>query len=416
MKKILIITLLGCLFLVGCGASKNATTSQTTTKEQEKIMEDTSATETEDSEDSSPAEIENSEDSSNIENEAVTDSSPYTYADMNVTMYAAEEAIVKDIPSNGGKRLGQLVLNQEVAVTGQCKENSWYRIDYNGKVGYVSNDYLVSEKIAVASENENNDVGVANGENENNDVNVANGDNENNAGTGNESTFEEVSKPPIPIFDDGTKEDIDWNQYSSGNGDDLDFNGSVTLPSGITISTLNKFNACGMDTSDGNSWMGDIYSDIVAQNYEIMADNFDAFNERYNGSVINVTNGKQIWWRSDYANITASIELRKCDDHYKIIIWGPYLNLEDAQARGWAGLDSHHVDQAEDALAVLLSAITPNCVELQKCIVYSLYEAPDGQEPIDANGNWTTIGDCQIKVDWNNCSYDKCIWTFQIKP
>ena len=416
MKKILIITLLGCLFLVGCGASKNATTSQTTTKEQEKIMEDTFATETEDSEDSSPAEIENSEDSSNIENEAVTDSSPYTYADMNVTMYAAEEAIVKDIPSNGGKRLGQLVLNQEVTVTGQCKENSWYRIDYNGKVGYVSNDYLVSEKIAVASENENNDVGVANGENENNDVNVANGDNENNAGTGNESTFEEVSKPPIPIFDDGTKEDIDWNQYSSGNGDDLDFNGSVTLPSGITISTLNKFNACGMDTSDGNSWMGDIYSDIVAQNYETMADNFDAFNERYNGSVINVTNGKQIWWRSDYANITASIELRKCDDHYKIIIWGPYLNLEDAQARGWAGLDSHHVDQAEDALAVLLSAITPNCVELQKCIVYSLYEAPDGQEPIDANGNWTTIGDCQIKVDWNNCSYDKCIWTFQIKP
>lgn len=45
MKKILIITLLGCLFLVGCGASKNATTSQTTTKEQEKIMEDASTTE-----------------------------------------------------------------------------------------------------------------------------------------------------------------------------------------------------------------------------------------------------------------------------------------------------------------------------------------------------------------------------------
>lgn len=83
----------------------------------------------------------------------------------------------------------------------------------------------MSEKIAVASVNENNDASVANG------------DNENNAGTGNESTFEETYKPPIPIFDDGTKEDIDWNQYSSG-----------------------------------NSWMGDIYSDIVAQNYEIMAD------------------------------------------------------------------------------------------------------------------------------------------------
>lgn len=70
----------------------------------------------------------------------------YTYTDMNKTMYAKSSVNVRDLPTSDGNKLGKLSEGAEVKVTGQCNETKWYQIEYDGKVGYVSNSYLTTEK------------------------------------------------------------------------------------------------------------------------------------------------------------------------------------------------------------------------------------------------------------------------------
>ena len=60
-------------------------------------------------------------------------------------MYAKSGVNVRDLPSTDGNKIGSLSASQSVTVTGQCNETSWYRIEYNGSIGYVRGNYLVSE-------------------------------------------------------------------------------------------------------------------------------------------------------------------------------------------------------------------------------------------------------------------------------
>lgn len=77
----------------------------------------------------------------------------YTYTDMSAIMYAKSAVNVRSLPSTDGTRLGTLVANQPVAVTGQCNETGWYRIQYGDGEAYVSNKYLVGEEqVAVQTE------------------------------------------------------------------------------------------------------------------------------------------------------------------------------------------------------------------------------------------------------------------------
>lgn len=73
----------------------------------------------------------------------------YTYTDLNQTMYAKQTVNVRDLPDQNGTKVGGLSTAQEVTVTGQCNETSWYRISYNGTEAYVSNNYLLTEKPVV---------------------------------------------------------------------------------------------------------------------------------------------------------------------------------------------------------------------------------------------------------------------------
>lgn len=75
----------------------------------------------------------------------------YTYTDMSAIMYAKSAVNVRSLPSTDGTRLGTLVANQPVAVTGQCNETGWYRIQYGDGEAYVSNKYLVSETVTTES-------------------------------------------------------------------------------------------------------------------------------------------------------------------------------------------------------------------------------------------------------------------------
>lgn len=95
-----------------------------------------------------------------VESTAV--STGYTYSELNQTMYAKSAVNVRDLPNTDGKKIGSLKASQEITVTGKCDQTGWYRFDWNGTAGYVSDKYIVSEKPAVntvASTGSNNTAG-----------------------------------------------------------------------------------------------------------------------------------------------------------------------------------------------------------------------------------------------------------------
>lgn len=72
---------------------------------------------------------------------------PYTYTDLDMTLYAQTSLRVRDQPSLDGNRIGGLYRNQKVKATGVCNETGWFRIDFFGCIGYASNDYLAEEPV-----------------------------------------------------------------------------------------------------------------------------------------------------------------------------------------------------------------------------------------------------------------------------
>lgn len=71
----------------------------------------------------------------------------YTFEDMEATKYAKSTVNVRSLPNTDGEKLGGLSTNDEVKVTGKCNETGWYRIEYSDSVAYVSDDYLVDNKV-----------------------------------------------------------------------------------------------------------------------------------------------------------------------------------------------------------------------------------------------------------------------------
>lgn len=66
---------------------------------------------------------------------------------LNTTMYSKGDVNVRKGPSTDYEKIGALTLNQEVKITGQSKSTGWYRIEFNGGEGYVSQNYLSNSKI-----------------------------------------------------------------------------------------------------------------------------------------------------------------------------------------------------------------------------------------------------------------------------
>lgn len=293
----------------------------------------------------------------------------YTYTDLNETMYAKQSVNVRSLPCKDGEKLGGLNLNDEVRVTGQCVETSWYRIEYNSGIGYVSNNYLAKEKTVTVSNNPENSPSVE----------------------------------PQPTTPQPT-------QPSSGSGDDLSFSGSLTLPSGITISTLNKFNYAGMVLDGNTSWLGDINSEVVGQNHSIMGQNFDKLNEKYPHSAINVVSSEKIWWRSNLSNATGALTIQKCNDHYKLIITSPCLDSNTAQAMGQVLIDKNFENMAQEALTTLLSAISSTPQEIKNMVCEDLF----GTTCIGET-TYTKVGDCSIKISYYNFKDGKFEVIYNIK-
>lgn len=75
----------------------------------------------------------------------------YTFEDMEATKYAKSTVNVRSLPTADGEKLGGLSTNDEVKVTGKCNETGWYRIEYSDSVAYVSDSYLVDNKVETKS-------------------------------------------------------------------------------------------------------------------------------------------------------------------------------------------------------------------------------------------------------------------------
>lgn len=142
MKKQLVMAMLSLsIFVVGCGNSSDAQNEESTVDSTEVAAEVTDIEETEAAEEVAQAE-EESETTEVTEDNGVTE--------MSATKYANCEVNVRSGASTEYEVIGTLKTNQEVTVTGQA-DTGWYRVDYNGKEGYVSNKCLANEKVAVSS-------------------------------------------------------------------------------------------------------------------------------------------------------------------------------------------------------------------------------------------------------------------------
>lgn len=185
-KRILAILLVVSMLatLTACGNTGTETNNEMeTTESSESVVESTQTEITEaeepkeeESVESTEIETVESEDTETLEMESieavsesesvVEESAPqYTYTDLSNTMYAQSSVNVRTQPSTDGEKVGSLFTNQEVTVTGQCNETSWYRISYNGSEAYVSNKYLGDSKIEVQQPAQNTQTSDNSGDN-----------------------------------------------------------------------------------------------------------------------------------------------------------------------------------------------------------------------------------------------------------
>lgn len=91
------------------------------------------------------------------------ESAQYTFTDMDAIKYEKSSVNVRSLPDKSGDKLGGLNTNDEVNITGQCNETGWFRFEYKGDVAYVSNDYVVDEKVAEQPATSNSDISNSDG-------------------------------------------------------------------------------------------------------------------------------------------------------------------------------------------------------------------------------------------------------------
>lgn len=128
-----------------------------------------------------------------------TNETTYSVVDMSATKYAKQSVNIRKGPGTDYDKIGSLTMNQKVTVTGQA-DNGWYRISYNGGDAYVSNKYLVDNKIETNETTTNNGGNSDNGgENNNGSDDTTNNSNTDNGGGNNTPTPEPT--PTTPAVD-----------------------------------------------------------------------------------------------------------------------------------------------------------------------------------------------------------------------
>ncbi len=145
MKKILFLCVVGLVII-------SATACDTSKKNTDKNLNIETKTETETK---TKTETEAEEEKTNTETQTpsaplVTEEIPsFTYTDLSQLLYAKSNLNIRDLPTITGNKIGYIEQGQSVTITAKCNETNWYTISYDGKKGFVSNEFLTNIKPEV---------------------------------------------------------------------------------------------------------------------------------------------------------------------------------------------------------------------------------------------------------------------------
>ena len=64
---------------------------------------------------------------------------------MSAILYARKPTKARTVPSSEGDEICSIAEGEAVTVTGYCNETGWYRIEYEGQIGYVHHRHLTEE-------------------------------------------------------------------------------------------------------------------------------------------------------------------------------------------------------------------------------------------------------------------------------
>lgn len=203
MKKKLVAAMLALtLTLTGCGAAPSNVAENT---EAPATTEVVAATELEteilaDAVVIAPVENETEAATKEVaeETESTEAESEFTVTAMEATKYAKKSVNVRKGPSTEYEKVGSLSTNQKVKVIGQA-DTGWYQIEFGDEVAYVSDNYLVDEKVAVNTTPGTNEAGNAASE---------------STGSENVTTTPTASTPSTPVEDNNVTEDDGWGDLT----------------------------------------------------------------------------------------------------------------------------------------------------------------------------------------------------------
>ena len=144
--KILFLVLISAILTImaSCANTNENNSESESYAETENIMDNTESLE----EDTSEKHTENFDDTmteNDTEQNTETSDPTYTFEDFIQSMYTTDTVNVRNLPCIDGEKIGGLLAKEEVQITGRCKETGWYRINYDGGVGYVSADYITDK-------------------------------------------------------------------------------------------------------------------------------------------------------------------------------------------------------------------------------------------------------------------------------
>ncbi|MCI9247163.1 MAG: SH3 domain-containing protein [Clostridia bacterium] len=131
-----------------------------------------------------------------------------TFTGGTATVYAKETVSIRDSWSTSGKLLGTLQKGKSITRTG-IGSNGWTRVNYNGKVAYISSQYLTTTKPKDDDKKDNDKKDDKN-----------NTKNETNNATNNETTNNEVNNTTNNVENDevnNTTNELTNNEHQGSN-------------------------------------------------------------------------------------------------------------------------------------------------------------------------------------------------------
>ncbi len=138
------------LVLTACGRAEKESNNKTVKEETENNIEQVEKEEAE-----TEKEVETTEETpeNSTQTPEITQSGSTQPTVTKTTMYAKSNVNVRSGAGTSNSQIGSLTKGQEVVKVGE--ENGWSKIEFNGTVGYVSSQYLSTEKVEVSTNNSN---------------------------------------------------------------------------------------------------------------------------------------------------------------------------------------------------------------------------------------------------------------------